>query len=143
MIFNPDLNTALAFPVNREQDDGRRIWAEYAILGGMLRADEKFLRSGANVDWTHPMSEAIARACVAAWERHGAETDEGWRCACGAYLSRYTGRSPLLDSAMFAWVRYLIGIYRIQFEAAGLDAEIAQKQDALRPMSKDEEMVAV
>lgn len=93
--------------------DFRRGFAEYAILGGMLKADERFLRSGANVDWDHPMSEAIARACVEAWEHFGADTDEGWRCAVGAYLSRYTGRSPLLDSAMHSWVFYLMGIYAL------------------------------
>jgi len=93
--------------------DTKRLFAEYVLLGGMLKADEQCLRSGANVDWSHPMSEAIARACVEAWEQHGAETDEAWRCACGAYLARYTGRSPLRDSAMLAWVGYLIAFYEI------------------------------
>jgi hypothetical protein len=128
MILNPDLSTGLPFPAPREQDDSRRIWAEYAILGGMLKADEKFLRSGANVDWTHPMSEAIARACVEAWERHGAETDEGWRCAVGASLARYTGRSPLLDSGMLSWCEYLMAIYQMEFDPEGIDAQIAAKE---------------
>ena len=104
--------------------DFKRTFAEYAILGGMLRADEKFLRSGANVDWDSPMSEAIARSCVEAWERYGADTDEGWRCAVGAYLARYTGRSPLLDSSMLSWCQYLMGIYRLHFDTQGLDMEI-------------------
>jgi hypothetical protein len=115
VILNPDLLVGLPFPVAREQDDAKRLFAEYAILGGMLKADERFIRSGANVDWTHPMSEAIARACVEAWERHGAETQEGWQCAASAYLSRYVGRSPLCDPQMEAWQQYLMGIHEMQF----------------------------
>lgn len=135
MTLNPSATVSnpsavlLAFPVVREHDDATRLFAEYAILGGMLRADEKLIHSGANLEWTHPMSEAIARACVEAWERYGADTDDGWRCAVSAYLARYTGRSPLLDSAMFSWVRYLIGLYRLQFDMAAIDAEIAQEQE--------------
>lgn len=125
MTLNPSIGL-IDFPA-AEVTDAKRIFAEYAILGGMLKADEPFLRSGANVDWSHPMSEAIARACVEAWERYGADTDEGWRCACSALIARYTGRSPLCDSAMFGWVRYLVGIYRLQFDTAGLDAEQEQE----------------
>jgi hypothetical protein len=128
LVVNPEPAFALAFPVPREQDDSKRIFAEYAILGGMLNAKERFIRSGANVDWSHPMSEAIARACVEAWERHGADSDEAWRCNVGAFLARYTGRSPLCDSAMLAWCQYLMGIYRMKFDKEGLDAEIAAEK---------------
>jgi len=116
MTLNPDMaSVGLAFPQIREQDDKRRIFAEYAILGGMLQAIPSFIESGSNTDFTHPMSEAIARACVEAWEHHGAETDEAWRCHCSAFLARYTGRSPMLDSAMLHWVAYLMAIYDMQF----------------------------
>ena len=113
MTFNPELK--LPFPVAREQDDAKRIFAEYAILGGMLRAEDRFICSGASVDWTHPLSEAIARSCVEAWNTYNIETDDAWRCAVGATLSRYTGRSPLSDSAMLSWCQYLMGIYEMQF----------------------------
>lgn len=117
--LNPEMvATGLAFPQIREQDDKRRIFAEYAILGGMLQAIPRFIESGANVDFTHPMSEAIARACVDAWQHHGAETDEAWRCHCSAFLARYTGRSPLLDRAMLNWIAYLMAIHEAQFPPA-------------------------
>lgn len=117
MVTNPETVSAslMEFPVLSDLDDAKRIFAEYAILGGMLQAKENFIREGVNTDWTHPMSEAIARACVEAWERHGADSDEGWRCHCSAYLMRYTGRSPLMDADMYHWVFYLMGIYRMQF----------------------------
>lgn len=108
-----------------EPNDPNRLFAEYAILGGMLQASEPFIRSGANADWTHPMSEAIARACVEAWEQHGADSDEAWRCHCSAYLARYTGRSPLVDPAMRAWVCYMIGFWRLQFTQVLADEELA------------------
>ena len=131
MVTNPEtlatnqeawIPTLLDFPRPEEIDDARRNFAEYAILGGMLQAKPSFIQAGANTDWTFPMSEAIARACVDAWERHGAESDEAWRCHCSAYLMRYTGRSPLRDADMHHWVFYLLGIYRMQFDKAGLDA---------------------
>jgi hypothetical protein len=114
-VLNPELVSGLVFPVVREQDDAKRIFAEYAILGGMLQGQERFIRSGANVDWTHPMSEAIARACVEAWERHGMISSESWECASGAYLSRYTGRSHLCDIEMAAWCEYLKRVCELQF----------------------------
>jgi len=117
MVTNPGALTPLLleFPVMQELDDAKRIFAEYAILGGMLKAEERFIREGANTDWTHPMSEAIARACVEAWERHGADSNEAWHCNCSAYLMRYAGRSPLVDQDMYAWITYLMGIYRMAF----------------------------
>jgi hypothetical protein len=115
MISNPDIAyhqpLALSFPTESEQCDTQRRLAEYAILGGMLKADERYLHSGANVDWSHPMNEAISRACVEAWEQHGADTDEGWRCSVSASLMRYTGRSPILDIAMRRWVFYMMQMY--------------------------------
>lgn len=95
--------------------DPKRLFAEYAILGGMLQARESFIQSGASTDWSTPLNEAIARACVEAWEQHGAETDEAWRCHCSAFMARYTGRSPLIDPAMRAWVFYMVGFHEMQF----------------------------
>ena len=118
---------ALEFP--KAEGDMKCLFAEYAILGGMLKADTGCLEVGTRTDWSHPMSEAIARACSEAFGRYGAETDEGWRCACSSLLAHYAGRSPLSDSAMHHWVFYLMAFYDLQFTQVISDERMAHLEN--------------
>lgn len=101
----------LDFPNGDDVTPAASVVAEYAILGGMVMGYERYIRRGANVDWSHPMNEAMARGCVEAWERFGWGSDEQWKNAVALYIGRYTGRHPYLDIPMGTWLGYMVRIY--------------------------------
>lgn len=123
MVLVPSERLVMAFPDEDAHTCPRRELAERAILGGMLLGIEKFIHAGANTDWTHPMWEMIARACVEAWEQWGWDSDDQWKLVVGERIAHYTGRHPATDEEAAIWLGYLVRYYGLQFYKEGKEQQ--------------------